>query len=156
MKLIKDWAYAANVCKKYNLTWNPYVKLGYGSYDWNTRTVYVNPFSVNFISIFMHEVGHHVHNVSVHLPMWLIPENSHELRYSCGYLGGYSVLKVLDAEAKASRFAMKSGKGNKDFLVKAFHTYTSQIFRNTDKSCVVSLITTIVDSCYKNERLINK
>lgn len=156
MKILKDWMYAIKVCKKYNLVWNPYVKLGYGAYDWDSRSVHVNPFSKNFISIMMHEVGHHVHNVRVHLPAWLIPENSNELRYSGGDLGGYSIFKNLNAEALASRFAMKSGRGNKEFLVKAFHTYTASIFKNTNKSVVVNEISTIVDSCYENERLISK
>lgn len=156
MKILKDWIYAVKVCKKYNLVWNPYVKLGYGAYDWNSRSVHVNPFSTNFISIMLHEVGHHVHDVRVHLPTWLLPESNSELRYSGGDLGGYSIFKNLNAEALASRFAIKSGKGNKKFLVKAFHTYTASIFKHTNKPSVVNEISSIIDQCYKNERLINK
>lgn len=156
MKLIKDWFYAFKVCKKYNLIWNPYVKIGYGAYDWDSRSVEVNPFSKDFITIFMHEIGHHVHHRRVHLPLWLLPDREEELRFCSGPLNSYSIYRNLEAEALASRFARKSGKVNKNYLLRAFHTYTASIFKNTNKSIVVNEISVIIDSCYKNERLISK
>lgn len=155
MKLLKDWLYAVKVCKKYNLIWNPYVKLGYGAYDWDNNSVHVNPFSKDFITIFMHEVGHHVHHCKVNLPVWLKYQGN-ELRFSGGNMEGWSIYKNLQSEAIASRFAMKSGKADKNYLVSAFHTYTASIFKNTNKSIVVNEISVIIDSYYKNERLISK
>ena len=155
MKLFKDWVYAIKVCLKYRLIWNPFVKFGDGSYCWIDNSIHVNPLTKNFITIFMHEVGHHVHHRRVDLPSWL-KCGGDELRFSGGDMEGWSVYKNLKAEAIASRYAMKSGKADKAFLLKAFHTYTSAIFKQTNKPVVLSEISTIVDSCYKNERLISK
>jgi hypothetical protein len=155
VKRIRDIAYALKVCKKYNLIWNPYVKLGYGGYDWDSRSVHVNLFSKDFITIFMHEVGHHVHHCKVNLPVWLRYQGN-ELRFSGGNMEDWSIYRNLQAEAIASRFARKSGKADKNYLIRAFHTYTASIFKHTNKSIVVKEISCIIGSCYKNERMISK
>lgn len=153
MKLFKDWIYAIKVCLKYRLIWNPFVKLGDGSYCWIDKSVHVNPLSKDFITIFMHEVGHHIHHCRVDLPTWLRYEGD-ELRFISGHMEGWSIYKNLRAEAIASRFAMKSKKVDQKYLIKAFHTYTGAIFRESNKPIVVSQISSIVDACYKYENLI--
>ena len=59
MKLMMDWWYALLVCHKYKLKWNIFYPTDSGCYHWDIKTVSVNPFRNNFISVFMHEIGHH-------------------------------------------------------------------------------------------------
>lgn len=62
MKLLKDWLLALNVCRKYNIKWNPFHSLRNAecvyNFDFEKMQVMINPFYPKFIDSFMHEVGH--------------------------------------------------------------------------------------------------
>lgn len=62
MNLIKDWLLAISVCRKYNISWNPFFGLKSAqcvyNFDTQRKKVMVNPFYPKFIDSFMHEVGH--------------------------------------------------------------------------------------------------
>lgn len=62
MNILKDWIYALKVCKKYNITWNPFHNLNSAecsyNFDKRSKTVMMSPFYPKFIDSFMHEVGH--------------------------------------------------------------------------------------------------
>lgn len=153
--IIKDWWYVIKVCMKYKIWWNPFCKLDHGNYTWNS-CIAVNPFDANLMTIFMHEVGHHVHHKRVNMPVFLEPMEN-ELRWGTnGSLSGRSVYKVLDSEGIASRFAVRSGKVDKVYLLKAFNTYSAMIFRKMNNSVVVNEFSDIVDCVYKNIRRIEK
>jgi len=79
---IKAWCYAIAVCKKYKLIWNPFVKLEGGYYSYK-GVIGVNPFDSYFMSTFLHEVGHHVHNKRVPLKNYLKAQDG-ELRFLNG------------------------------------------------------------------------
>lgn len=149
--LIKDWWYAIRVCLKYRIWWNPFCFDGNGHYHYS-GFVSVSPFSRNFISVFMHEVGHHVHDKKVRLFSYLVA-NKDELRFtgSCR-----SIYRVLESEALASRFAAKTGKASRKYLVTCFNTYSAAIFCNMSKPIVVNEFSQILDCVYKNSRRIEK
>lgn len=151
---IQDWWYAICVCRKYGIKWNPFSKIDSGSYLWS-GWVQVNPFDPNFLTIFMHEVGHHVHGRRVDLESYYKPSNG-ELRFTGCKLSGRSIYKTLDSEALASRFALKTRKADRKYLIKAFNTYTSAIFSLMPSACVVDKFSDIVDCVYKNSRRIEK
>ena len=151
---IKDWCYAFAVCKKYKLIWNPFVKLKDAYYSY-TGVIGVNPFDSYFMSNFLHEVGHHVHNKRVTLKNYLKAQDG-ELRFLNGNEAGRNIFKVLEAEARASRFAAKTGRADKKHLVGCFQTYTASIFRCTINPVVVTEFSKIVDVTYKGIRSIEK
>ena len=152
--IIKDWWYAYKVCKKYKLRWIPFIKLEGGCYN-DEGYVRVNPFSRNFMSIFMHEIGHYVHDKRIGLISFLEADKG-ELHYSEGNQARRSIYKTLESEATASRFAIKTSKGDRQHLIKAYNTYSASIFKNTTKPVVVNEISKIVDCVYKNSRRIEK
>lgn len=151
---IKEWWYAVLVCRKYGIRWNPFVKLGDGYYLYK-GIVGVNPFDSNFMSVFLHEIGHHVHNKRVGLKKYLKAQNN-ELRFSTGNEAGRNVYKVLESEWKASRFAAKTGRADRKNLVSAFQTYTGCIFNAAINPIVVREISQIIDATYIGIRRIEK
>lgn len=62
MKIIKNWVKAFLICKKHNIKWNPFHNLKGAecvySFDDRSMTVNINPFYQEFMTSFMHEVGH--------------------------------------------------------------------------------------------------
>lgn len=149
MKRIGEWIYALAVCHKYSLSWNPFCALGGGAYQWK-GCVCVNPFSNNFISIFMHEVGHHVHDKKVKYSSWVMA-NGDELRYS---ENGHEMFKTLEAESLASRYAVLTGKCDKGYLERCFNTYTGIVFKAMHKGFVRENFSQVVDASYKGFRRI--
>lgn len=96
--IIKDWWYAYKVCKKYGIKWK---LCGDGEYDWRDMSISVSPFRENFMSVFLHEIGHHVdHKIRNYDRCF----HSYGLVYSDNKRGIYC---SMDAEGKASRFAVK-------------------------------------------------
>lgn len=152
MKRLSEWWYAFLVCRKYNLRWTPFKVFDRGHYNWATREVAVNPFSRNFLTIFMHEVGHHVHHKNVNYDKFLPSTKDSVLIQSAGW----DVFKNLEAEWCASRFAAKTGKANRASLTKYFNTYTGSIFNNSHKSVVSRQITNVVDASHRGWLKINK
>lgn len=153
MKKIREWWYAYLVCCKYNLEWNFFVKLGYGHYNWTTKSVAVNPLSENFMSIFMHEVGHHVHHMRVDYDKFL-PSTEYSELIEGGK--GWDVFKSLEAEWWASRYAAKTGKVSRDHLTKSFNTYTANIFSSSHKEGVSCHIGSVIGASHKGWLKINK
>lgn len=153
MKKLREWWYAFLVCHKYNLSFSPFKGIGKGSYNWATREVEVNPFSKDFLSIFMHEVGHHIHHNKVNYDEFLMANEGSKL---IEHGVNWDVMKSWEAEWCASRFAAKSGKANKAILTKWFNTYTSSVFKQSSKRIVASNIWTVVDASHKGWLKINK
>lgn len=152
MKKLGEWWYAYLVCRKYGLKWSILHPLNYGSYYWDLKVISVNPFRNNFLSVFMHEVGHHVHHRKVDYDCFL-KSNKDELQYTPK---GWSVYRNLEAEWQASRFSVKSGKGDKKFLTSCFNTYTGEIFKQMPKIVFIGEFENIVDAAHKGWLKINK
>lgn len=149
---IREWVIAYRVCKKYRLKFSPFISIGDGMYSWSDKKVYVNPFDPDFITTFLHEVGHHTHNSRVDYNTFMKAEKD-ELKYSSN---DRSVYKTLDSEGIASRFAVKTGLADKELLLKCFTTYSAIVFEAMDKPYVVAEQSKIVDCVYKNIRRIEK
>lgn len=120
IRVVKNIFLGKTVCKKYNLTFKISTKVD-GLYDHNEKTITINPFRKEFVSTFFHEIGHHVHHTLVDYNTFFnVDENCHiELDYRDFY-------KVLEAEAFASRFALKTKQANKSYLIECFNTYTKE------------------------------
>lgn len=146
VKRLFEWIYAIRVCFKYKLMWIP---RGRGSYDFLEKVVYVSPFIDNFISTFLHEVGHHVDNTNKNYMKWL---RNYQKPYRKS--NGFNIYRDLECEAFASRFALKTGRCNREFLLKAFNTYTANLFLNAPY--LEGEFTKIVDCVYRNSRRIEK
>lgn len=126
--LIKNIVIARKVCRKYGLKYSVFDHYDGGSYHYLDKCISVNPFSKNFMSILMHEVGHHVHDKRAYYLSFLSvdrPENDNGTMRNKEDKDWY---KVLYAEAYASRFAAKTKKADREYLVQCFNTYTKQGF----------------------------
>jgi len=149
IKRMKDWVYAVKVCRKYGIQWE-WLTTSSGCYWFGCDKIEVNPFVSEFLSTFMHEVGHHVDHKK---------KNYHTYFQTAGLRftpNERCIYKSLDAEGSASRFAVKSKKANKEYLLKMFNTYSSEVFRRMDKEIVVNEFSNIVDCVYRNIRRIEK
>lgn len=126
IRVVKNIFLGKAVCKKYNLNLKFSVKFD-GKYNYITQTVTLDPFRNEFVSSLFHEIGHHVHHKLVDYNTFFnADENCHiQLDYRDHY-------KVLEAESFASRFALKTKKANKSFLIKSFNTYTEEPFKYLD------------------------
>lgn len=152
MKKLGEWWYAYLVCRKYKLSYSPFKSFDKGSYNWAIHLIEVNPLSKNFMTIFLHEVGHHVHHERVNYYKFLPYTKDSVLIVG----EGWDVFKSLEAEWWASRFAAKTRKANRNHLTKCFHTYTGSIFRHSSKSAVSCQIAKVVDASHKGWLKINK
>lgn len=148
---LKDWWYAYRVCRKYKLKFYPFVSRDDGWYSYD-KIIGVNPFAKDFISVFLHEVGHHVQDKRVGLEAYL-KANEEELYYP---KDKNSVYRTLEAEAYASRFAAKTGRANRKALLTWYNTYTACIFKGMHKSVVANEFSDLVDCVYKNSRRIER
>lgn len=129
MKRIKEWVQAYRICKKYKLSWE---FLTFGERAWyrhSKRVIGVCPFHKHFMSVFLHEIGHHLakkNNFAHTLHSELtVPE---DLRGITG--DGIMYAGVLREEVFASRFSNKVLKSyaNKNYLLKCFQTYTALLY----------------------------
>tara|TARA_R110000744_G_C19371770_1_gene563143 strand:+ start:17866 stop:18309 length:444 start_codon:yes stop_codon:yes gene_type:complete len=145
--ILKDWWYAYKVLKKYNLSYSVW---GSGSYDFKSKRVSVSPFRNNFLRVVMHEVGHHVHHQRVNYKVYLYNP------YADVFFGKKDYYRCLEAEAFASRFAMKVLKGDTSFYMKAFSTYTSALIEaignNNFKSDFMESVDVISRCSYRIEK----
>lgn len=151
IKRIGEWWYAYKVLRKYKLKFYPYVSLDSGWYSYD-RVIGVNPFCKHFISVFLHEIGHHVHDKRVGLESYL-KAGEDDLRFP---KDNTCIYKTLESEAFASRFAAKTGRASRKQLLVWYNTYTASIFKGMRKSVVVNEFSEIVDCVYKNSRRIEK
>jgi hypothetical protein len=116
---IKNFILAMVVCRKYGLAYKPFCLFINSEYDDVLKHIKVNPFHPEFNSILFHELGHHVHHKLVDYNNFFkltsnnVVVSEHDLDYH----------KLIVAESFASRFAMKTGKANKAFLMRAFNSY---------------------------------
>jgi hypothetical protein len=133
--IIKDWWYAYKVCKKYKITWNPFRKLDNASYrvefDYEGKIVkskiHMSPFYPNFLTTFMHEVGHYtLHKRGTVNKLHHCAEHNRKFEGESIWYKGKLLLPLLVEESLASRFSRKAlkGKANTQYLVKAFQTYS--------------------------------
>lgn len=66
MNKLSQWVYAYNICKKYNITLNPFFGLSHAEFNFryglkykkSKSTILINPFYQDFLQSFLHEVGH--------------------------------------------------------------------------------------------------
>lgn len=169
MNKLSQWIYAYNVCKKYNIKWNPFRDLSNASYEvrWDDsgitkRTIHMSPFYPNFKETFLHEVGHITLYKRGRLSK-IYNEAEFQRKYfeaESIWLGGKLLLPTLKEESLASRFARKAmrGKADVDYLLKAFKTYTAfgyeQIMKCTPEDA--RTITRLTDTVAKCIRRIEK
>lgn len=149
---IKELLYARKVCEKYGLKLKLIPSLGEQAwYDYVQKSVAINPFSRHFISSFLHEIGHHTHDKRVEYAQYLFISES--TKRPCHCTNDRIVTKVLEAEAFASRFAIKTGKVDKQFLLKSFYTYTADFVSYASVLCGSNgLYETLIDTIYKCTR----
>jgi hypothetical protein len=145
---IRNVLLALLVCHKYGLRYNPFCGVHIGKYDYVKKSVKTNPFNKDFKSIFFHEIGHHVHHKIVNYKTFFQISNiaTRELTYK----GGDDFYKVLESEAFASRFAMKTGRANKSYLLWAFNTYANMPFKPQLELVFQPYFTKYVDCVSKN------
>ena len=140
MTKINDWIYAWKVCKKYGIKWNPFYNLGNAHFTCTVKgenaIIKINPFYRNFKGTFMHEVGHVLfwrkRGQRFYYCIEICGQEAMYKRLECR---GRSFIGLLEEEALASRFSAKAvkTKGNKDYLIKAFYTYTSCFYYHLNK-----------------------
>lgn len=126
IRVVKNIFLGKAVCKKHNLNFKISTNVD-GQYNHITQTVTIDPFRDEFVSTLFHEIGHHVHHKLVDYNTFFnVDENCH---IQLDYLDHY---KVLEAESFASRFALKTKRANKAFLIKSFNTYTKEPLKYLD------------------------
>lgn len=152
MNKLAQWIYAYKVCRKYNLKLIPSLSKDFGEYDFIKRKIAVDFFSNKFLTILMHEVGHHVHDRRVRYANFLYTQRLKE-EFSHH---GRDVISVLEAEAFASRFSRKTGHGDKLFLCKAFTTYSSAYLKPNAVLCRYTLYESVLDKVVECIRKIEK
>lgn len=142
------------VCHKYGLRYSPFCGVHIGEYDYVKKSVRTNPFSKDFKSIFFHEIGHHVHHKIVNYENFFKPSNI--LKKEITYKNRDDFYKVLESESFASRFAMKTGRADKSYLLWAFNTYAQEPFDPRLELNTMPFFTKYVDCVSKNTfRIIN-
>ncbi len=107
----------------------------------------------NFMSVFMHEIGHHVYWKRGYKEIPLKTKDEFSLFYK-----EKMFFKVLHEEAFATRFSRKS-LGNKfelDVMMKYFHTYTGVCFYHIPKFKLYHEQESLTNFVIKMERRISK
>ena len=124
---IKNFILAMVICRKYGLAYKPFCLFDNAEYNYVFKHIQINPFHPEFNSILFHEVGHHVHDKLVNYNTFfnLTTDSMNVLTYN----EEQDFHKLIEAESFASRFAMKTGRANKKFLMFAFNTYTRLPFK---------------------------
>lgn len=130
---IKNFILAIVVCRKYGLAYKPFCLFINSEYDDVLKHIKVNPFHTEFNSVLFHELGHHIHHKLVDYTTFfdVNPESAEGVLYD----NFFDFHKILESEAFASRFALKTGRADKAILVKAFVTHAQYPFKvNRDLS----------------------
>ena len=152
MNKLSQWIYAYKVCNKYGLKLIPSWCRGYGEYDFFKQSVEVDFFSSHFLSIFLHEIGHHVHDRRVGYKTFLYKPRLEQTFTQ----HGRDVISIMEAEAFASRFSRKTGHGNKEFLSKAFTTYCGPYLSYNARLCRWGIFEPVLDKVVECIRKIEK
>lgn len=145
---IKNFILAVVVCHKYGLAYKPFCSLDDGEYNYIHKHIKLNPFHPEFNSVLFHEVGHHVHHKLVNYNTFfnLKPDSVKVVSYD----DEKDFHKLIESESFASRFAMKTGKADKDFLVRCFNTYTRMPFKPSLELNSKPVFTSYVDCISRN------
>lgn len=154
VQAIKNFILAVIICRKYKLTYKPLCTFNNSEYNYIYRHIKLNPFHPEFISILFHEVGHHVHDKMVNYNIFfnIKPDSMKGVTYN----DEQDYYKLMEAEAFASRFAMKTGRADKAFLVYAFNTYSQLPFKQDEGLSTRSYFMDYIDCISKNTvRIIN-
>lgn len=122
-----DWIKAYKIAKKYNLKWDWFVPCESGYYK-HGSAVGVNPFRADFYDVFLHEIGHHIHHKKVDLFVFYHDDKATNLQLSSKGYAPRCIFKCLEAEFRASSFAVRCG-ANKNVLRKAALSYITPIFK---------------------------
>lgn len=141
VRVIKNYFLGLILCKRYKLKFVPWrLKLEKGTHFIN-KSIVINPFSLNFVSIIYHEIGHAVHHKIVNYNTFFNPNENSWITTGRG-VNQRDFIKILESEAFANRFALKTKKCNTTYLIKCFNTYTSVVFQLnlhcTIPSCISS------------------
>lgn len=137
---IQDWWYAVKVCRKYKIKWNPFRKLDNASFwvSWDgggeitESSISINPFCPNFLTVFMHEVGHcRLYKKGTTQRIYKRAKLNRRFEQESIWLDGKLLLPLLTEESLASRFSRKAlrGKANVKYLVWAYQIYSACGYR---------------------------
>lgn len=145
IRIISNYLFARRVCKKYSLKFIIGFNKDQGEYSFLDRYIKSDISSKNFMSIFLHEVGHHVHDKRVNYAQFLykprdVPYTHNER----------NVFSSLEAECFASRFARKTGKSDVKFLLKGLYTYTGNYLKYSSLLCTNNIYEDLLDKVYKS------
>lgn len=161
MRRLLEWLYALKVCYKYKILPFPFRFGNRGSYgrwlDDKDRCIFsfiwMSPLNDNFMSVFMHEVGHNIYWKRGYKQKPLKGENSFSLR-----LNETGFFKVLHEESFATRFSRKSlgKKFELDIMMKYFHTYTGTCFYWIPRFKLYHEQESLTDFVIKMEKRISK
>lgn len=136
MNKMSEWLYAVKVCIKHKIIPIPFRcghKASHISVEFEKRTVnfiWMSPLNNNFLSVFMHEIGHEVYRKNGYKNKPVRSEDNFSLRKD-----GVNLFKVLHEESFATRFSRKSLKARfeHDIMMKYFHSYTGLCFNYLPK-----------------------
>lgn len=153
-RVIKNFILAVIICRKYKLAYKPFCTFNDSEYNYIFMHVKLNPFHPEFSSILFHEVGHHVHHkmVNYHTFFNKMPNSIKGIPWN----DNQDYYKLIESESFASRFAMKTGRCDKYFLVNAFNTYAKLPFKQDKGLSGRSYFMDYIDCISKNTlRIIN-
>lgn len=109
---LKDWFKAYKICKKYGLKLKLYLHREMGYYNHVSQTIGISAFSSEFMDIFLHELGHHIHHLKVNYPEFY-EDGASDVRMGNKATVYRCIFKKLETEYQASRFALKAGADKK-------------------------------------------
>lgn len=146
MQFIKNYFIGKKLCKKYGIEFSPWLEKHAHIEHWVTlfgftgATIKINLFDRNFKASLLHEIGHYVdmYRIGGNYGGFKCAGRDKYLSKNIDCLGlpdwslnNFPYFKLLHAEANASRFANRVGKGGDEvFLLRCFRTYTSEGFRH--------------------------
>lgn len=160
MQFIKNYFIGKKLCKKYGIEFSPWLeKHGYIEH-WTTffgvteAKVKINLFDKYFTSTLLHEIGHYVDMYKIGSDFGGFKcvgrDKYYHKRIDCLELhdweiNGFPYFHLLHAEANASRFANRVGKGkDEEILLKAFRTYTRNGFKHIPSEKLDKFVTLCV------------
>lgn len=129
--MFKQWVYALKVCYKYKVIPFPFRFGNHASHitidfeKFKCRAVWMSPLNSNFLSVFMHEIGHDVYLKKGYKSKKIFESYRFSLKKD-----GRPLFNVLHEESFATRFSRKALKARfeHDIMMKYFHSYTGLCF----------------------------
>lgn len=136
--MIRRWIYSLIVCWKYRIIPLPFrignkashITMYFENSPREFRFIWMSPLNSNFLSVFMHEVGHSIYRKRGYKNKIIANEDKFSLRND-----GVKFFRVLYEESFATRFSRKSLRGKFEYsiMLKYFHTYTGACFYHIPK-----------------------